>query len=277
MDVKELRRRVGALTWHHAIDLGGGVVTPGLTDAPIPRHVFPSFEGKSVLDIGAWDGYYSFLAEREGAARVVALDHYAWGVDFDARTRYWDECRAHGVLPDHARDESDFWRPDLPGKQGFDLAREALGSRVEDVVADFMTADLAALGTFVVVLYLGVLYHVRDPLGALERLRRVTREVAVIETEAVWVHGLEHEPLLAFSPGDEMGRRLDFGNWYAPNEAALLGMLRVAGFSRVEMKVGPSPEVHPDIRPASRVDAVLGREVAKPRTVYYRIALWAFL
>ena len=37
------------------------------------------------LDIGAWDGRFSFLAEKAGAARVVALDHYAWGVDFDAR------------------------------------------------------------------------------------------------------------------------------------------------------------------------------------------------
>ena len=77
--------------------------------------MLPDVTGRSVLDIGAWDGKYSFLAEQEGAARVVALDHYAWGVDFVARGAYWAECIAKRTLPDQSRDETDFWQPELPG------------------------------------------------------------------------------------------------------------------------------------------------------------------
>ena len=125
---------------------------------------------------------------RSAAERpVVALDHYVWGVDIAAREQYWNECRELGTLPDHGRDPTDFWRPDLPGRRGFELAKEVLDSNVEPVVADFATVDLDSVGTFDVVLYLGVLYHMKEPLRCLERLRGVTREVAVIETAAICI------------------------------------------------------------------------------------------
>ena len=89
------------------------------------------------------------------------------------------------ALPDQSRDETDFWRPDLPGQRGFNFAKAALDSKVEPVVGDFQKVDLDGLGAFDVVLYLGVLYHMKEPLTCLERLRAVTKEVAVIETEAV--------------------------------------------------------------------------------------------
>lgn len=269
----QLQARIDSVTWHHSIDLGNGIVTPGHSvNPPFDGIELPDFAGRSVLDIGAWDGYYSFLAERRGASRVVALDHYAWGVDMAARTIYWDECRSRGVLPDHSRDETDFWRPDLPGRRGFDLAREVLGSSVEPVVGDFMKADLDGLGAFDVVLYLGVLYHVKEPLTAVERVRRVTREVAVIETEAVWVFGLEEQSLMAFCASDALGTRLDFGNWYAPNERALHELCLAAGFSRVETRRGP-----PAFPAATRLDAALNRESARPRSVPYRLIVHAFV
>jgi tRNA (mo5U34)-methyltransferase len=240
----ELRAEAGTFAWFHSIDLGGGVVTKGLSELSWPVEQLPDFAGRSVLDIGAWDGYYSFLAERQGAARVVALDHYAWGVDFIARGAYWTECFASGTLPDHTRDTTDFWREDLPGRRGFDLAREVLGSKVEAVVADFTTTDLDALGTFDVVLYLGVLYHMKEPLTCLERLRAVTREVAVIETEAVHLHGLDHDSLLQFHAGGDV--QTDFGNWYVPTIQALRSLCRAAGFSRVETIAGPPAPPEPD-------------------------------
>jgi tRNA (mo5U34)-methyltransferase len=240
LDTADLAARVAAMRWHHAIDLGGGVVTPGLAHRfTALEDSLPDMAGKTVLDIGAWDGLYSFMAEQRGAARVVALDHYAWGVDLAARNWYWKECHEQGVMPDHGRDETDFWRPELPGRRPFDLAREVLQSRVEPLVADFMACDLDALGQFDVVIYCGVLYHMPEPFTALRRLRRVTAGVAVVETEGIVVPGHESDPLLRFFPGDELGG--DYGNWFATSEAALHGLLRAAGFTELTTVVGPPP------------------------------------
>jgi len=271
----DLRAQVEALRWHHSIDLGNGITTPGLADRlPELERTLPDLKGRSVLDIGAWDGYYSFLAERRGAARVVALDHYVWGIDMVARNQHWADCAARGELPDIARDEIDFWHDELPGRRGFDLARQVLGSRVEPVVADFMRTDLAALGRFDVVLYLGVLYHMPEPLTALQRLRAVTGEVAVIETEAVHVPQYRDEKLLRFFAADEL--HLDFGNWYAPNEAALHGLCRAAGFARVETVMGPPPPP-PQLSGARRVMRGVRHRVSPPRETLgrYRLAVHA--
>ena len=234
---EEVRRQVDALAWYHSIDVGHGVVTKGLSRSTTVDDFMPDFRGKTVLDIGAWDGYYSFLAERRGASRVVALDHYAWGVDIPAREAYWRECAEAGRMPDHGRDTADFWQPDLPGKRGFNLARELLGSKVEAVVGDFASMDLTELGTFDIVVYCGVLYHMKEPLTCLERVRSVTREVAVVETEALHVPTLEHLPLAEFRAGNEVNR--DFGNWWMPNMASLRAMCRAAGFSSTTLQVGP--------------------------------------
>ena len=239
-DAAKLRERVAEIAWYHSIDLGQGIRTPGLsTTTPLEERQLPDLRGHSVLDIGAWDGFYSFLAERLGASRVLALDHYAWGVDIAARQRYWDDCAARRILPDHAHDMNRYWDESLPGKRGFDLAREALHSSVESHVGDFMTMDLAVLGTFDVVLYLGVLYHMREPLTALERVRQVTRQVAVVETQAM--HDTLHpgDALLEFVAGNELNA--DFGNWYVPSITALDQLCRAAGFTAVEEKVGPPP------------------------------------
>jgi tRNA (mo5U34)-methyltransferase len=236
----EIRRQADAIAWFHSIDLGDGITTKGQSDLALSVDRFPDFAGRSVLDIGAWDGYYSFQAEHSGAARVVALDNYAWGVDFVARERYWAECAANGTLPDHAKDLTDFWRADLPGRRGFDFAKERLHSDVTPVVGDFATMDLNEIGVFDVVMYLGVLYHMKEPLTCLERVRRVTSQVAVVETAALHVPGLEDERLLQFHPGGELNT--DFGNWYVPNLAAIHALCLAAGFSSVTTVLGP-PEV----------------------------------
>lgn len=230
---EELAARVGSLFWYHTIDLPGGVRTPGFSQTPpLTGDQLPDLRGRSVVDIGAFDGYYSFAAERLGARRVVALDHYAWCVDFARRQAYWDECRRQGTIPDADRDVTDFWLPEAPGKASFNLAREALGSTVESVVGDFTSMDLDALGSFDVCLFLGYLYHVKEPLRALERLRRITREVAVIETHAVAVEGYPDANLMLFYPADELAA--DFTNWYVPTEAALHGLCRAAGFRQTK-------------------------------------------
>lgn len=241
MTPEDIRRRVAEVTWCHRIDLGHGIVTPGMSDVvPLSDAELPDLKGRSVLDVGAWDGLYSFRAERAGASRVVALDHYAWGVSVPARQAYWDQCAGAGELPDHDLDLTRFWDPALPGRRGFDLAREVLGSSVEPVVGDLMTMDLSQLGAFDVVLYLGVLYHMQEPLAALRRVRAVTAEVAVIETVAVRVLAQRDASLVAFYAGNELGGA-DFGNWFAPTEAALCDMCRAAGFRQAQPVRRPPP------------------------------------
>ena len=270
-DGRALQEQADDIAWFHSIDLGNGVRTRGSSTTRISDDHFPSLEGRSVLDIGAWDGLYSFMAEQRGASRVVALDHYAWGVDFQARDAYWNECIARGALPDQSRDVADFWRPDLPGRRGFEFAAAALRSRVEPIVADFAAADLSELGAFDVVFYLGVLYHMQEPLTCLERLRSVTANVAVIETQAVHLQHLEQERLLQFYAGDEMNR--DFSNWYVPTEAALHSMCRAAGFSSVRTIVGPPP---PAELPRRRFRPPSRGPVSAP-TCFYRLLVHAIV
>src|SRR3954466_9936846 len=151
----DLASRAAELRWYHTIDLGAGVVTKGIDDTPVrlARLNLPSsFAGLSVLDIGAWDGFFSFEAERRGAARVVAADYYSW----------------HGTG----------WG----SKAGFELARTALQSKVADIDIDVMDLSPERVGTFDVVLFLGVLYHLRHPLLALERVASVTRKLLILET-----------------------------------------------------------------------------------------------
>lgn len=243
-DLDDLRARVAAVPyWWHSIDLGDGVVTPGVKtsawlEAELARLDLGDLRGKSVLDIGAYDGYHSFAAERLGAERVVAFDHFVWSVDLPGWTKYREERIAAGLPVEPAETLAQFWRPgELPGRRAFDLAHEALGSRVEVVVGDLLDYDLAKLGSFDVVLYLGVLYHVRHPLLALERLVRVTRGEAIIETQAAAFRSHDRTPLTRFYEGDELNH--DPSNWWTFNEAALLAMCRAAGFDRSELLHAP--------------------------------------
>jgi tRNA (mo5U34)-methyltransferase len=232
--------------WWHSIDLGDGVVTPGAKFGDVAGMRaewdslrLPDLRGASVLDVGAWDGFYSFEAERRGAARVVALDHFVWAIDPAAAV---ESGRFTGV-PD-AESRPDVWQPDrLPGKRGFDVAHRALGSSVESAVVDFMAADPVELGTFDVVLFLGVLYHMRDPLGALRRLRALTDGVAVIESEAIVVPGQEDRAVCEFLSADQLNA--DPTNWWVPNLHALHDLCAAAGFARSETVQGPPAATAP--------------------------------
>jgi tRNA (mo5U34)-methyltransferase len=228
--------------WFHSIDLGH-TVTAGqkpleLLDQEWRQMRLPTLEGKSVLDIGCWDGYFSFRAEREGAARVVGLDHYVWSLRLAEQQAYYRECKAAGVDPNPYHERSDLWDPvGLPGKAGFDTARVSLGSKVESEVGDFASMNPGRLGEFDVVFFLGVLYHLEEPFDALRRLRAVTSELAVIETVATSIEGHATTPLLEFFPGGELGG--DVSNWWSPNETALHGLCRAAGFAHVETVAAP--------------------------------------
>jgi tRNA (mo5U34)-methyltransferase len=228
--------------WFHSIDFGEGIVTNGWKSSAQLRYEIDSFRlpdlrGKTVLDINTWDGFFAFEAERRGASRVVALDYYMWAMDLPVHHNYWKECKERGVTP-AAYHTMPYYLPEtMPGKIGFDTAKAALRSKVEGIVADFMTMNIDSLGLFDIVFYFGSLYHMENPLDAMKRVAAVTREMVIIETEAIWVAGFDQHALCEFFESNELNG--DVSNWWAPNERALAGLCRAAGFARVEPIVGP--------------------------------------
>ncbi len=209
-EIAALRREVNALPWHHSIDLGNGVVTPGgekCTAEKLERIGMPEdLTGRTVLEIGAWDGFFSFEAERRGAARVLATDYFCW-----------DGQDPYGLRG--------------PGrKASFDLAHRVLDSRVESMRVDVFDISPETVGRFDLVLFLGVLYHMRHPLLALERVAAVTADMLILETHVDMLHC--RRPAMAFYPGDELAR--DGTNWCGPNPAMVEAMLKTVGFRKVQ-------------------------------------------
>jgi tRNA (mo5U34)-methyltransferase len=199
----ELQDAVNAISWYHKMPLPGGIVTPGESDTArgLPRLRLPErLDGLSVLDIGAWDGFYSFEAKRRGAARVLATDSYSWA------------------------------GPGWGSKAGFLLARQALGLDVEDLDIDVMELSPERVGTFDVVLLLGVLYHLKDPITAVECAASVTNRLLVVETVAnlAWLP----VPAARLFAGSELND--DDTNWWALNPAALRSLLESNGFRDVQ-------------------------------------------
>jgi FkbM family methyltransferase len=235
--------------WWHSIDVGDGVCTPGaktrdVSDTEWRRMAVGDLTGRSVLDIGAWDGAYSFAAEEAGASRVVALDEYVWALDWPAYWRHVDERRRAGLPAAEANDVPEAWRPDtLPGKAGFDTARRLRGSKVEEVVLDIGADDLTPAGQFDVVLFVGVLYHLADPIGALRRVYSVTGDMAVVGTHVIRMGGLEDRALTEFFPHDELND--DPTNWWIPNMKALTSWCSAVGFRKVEVAFDPDTVVPP--------------------------------
>jgi tRNA (mo5U34)-methyltransferase len=213
----QIRRRVDELgTWFHNIDLGGVKTAPGhfLGDYPAMKwrqfsHAVPQdLRGRSVLDVGCNAGYYSIEMKRRGADRVV-------GIDFD-----------EGYLA-QAR-----------------FAAEVSGAEIE--FRRLSVYDVAELRErFDVVLFLGVLYHLRHPLLALDYLHEfAVKDLLVFQS---MLRGSdEGEDVDGDYPFSEKGiferpgfPRLSFieksyshdpTNWWIPNCACAEAMLRSAGF-----------------------------------------------
>jgi tRNA (mo5U34)-methyltransferase len=201
--------------FHSPFDFGHGMVTR-------PRHVQRRFRrrldllqdltGKTVLDIGAWDGYFSFEFERRGAKRVLAIDSFTW---------------------DH--------RPEgYPrGLECFLLAREFYNSKVEHQRLDVHELSPELIGTFDLVFCAGVLYHMRHPLLGLEKIRSVTSGQLILETHQLILAFHEREPLIRFFPGDEEGFRLNSPAGFA-TRAWVADALTAAGFARHRIIYTPS-------------------------------------
>jgi tRNA (mo5U34)-methyltransferase len=223
---------VKATHWWHRIPIGtfkGEVFyTPGEvrhgpdgSDYATKRFGIPAdLTGRTVLDIGAWDGYFSFEAEKRSAALVVASDM--------ALTQ-----------PSKDRLEKGNWG----GNKGFWLAHHILGSKVRFIESSVYRIDeavhQAAMNTvgcldekeypltYDVTLFYGVLYHLTEPFLALQKLAGVTQGMALIETAISkgagtameFRHGFDNDPT----------------NWWYPTIPCLQQMLLKVGFVRTQL------------------------------------------
>jgi tRNA (mo5U34)-methyltransferase len=192
--------RLSQLGWYHSIELPDGGVIEGHQSVEQLRkrlHQFPipaDLTGKRVLDIGAWDGWFSFEMEKRGA-EVLA-------VDSTKNTRLLE-------------------------------AKKLLGSRIDYHIADICRLTAKDVGTFDIVLFLGVLYHVKHPLLALENVCGMCRDMACIES-FVSDGNLDGIPSMEFYETAELRGQLD--NWVGPNASCLMAFCRTAGFARVNFE-----------------------------------------
>ena len=211
--------------WYHKIKLPDGTETPGWAPLDPDQYRFDQvdFNGLTVLDVGAWDGYWTFRALDAGASRVVAID------DFSDRLSMSDQ---------YPRDQK--WGT-------FDYCRKALGYS-EDVChrVEMSVYDVADLGEkFDVILFYGTLYHCRHPMLALDRLRAVCKPEGMIRVESAVCdefspyrglgteHGYPDQMVAEFYPRDEYGNNPT--NWWAPTTKCLAFMVGAAGWPRIEV------------------------------------------
>jgi tRNA (mo5U34)-methyltransferase len=207
MTENEIREGVDKRKWFHCIQLPYGIITPGTREADAwQTYKLPErLNGKRVLDIGAWEGGFSFEAERRGAEHVVAMD--VWGsVDEPGSGGYgWDN---------------------------FQFAHDALQSRVVPEQMNVYSLS-ASLGPFDLILFLEVLYHLQDPFLGLRRVRSAMAKGGMVcmETwiDAEWVD----EPAAIFYPGNELNG--DRTNWWGPNVKCVQSLAAAAGFTSADL------------------------------------------
>jgi tRNA (mo5U34)-methyltransferase len=198
--------------WRHSIALGQGIITPGVHSYEqmkrrLNRNNIPdNLNNKTVIDVGAWDGFFSFECERRGA-KCVAADHNVW----------------HEI-----------------GMDGFLCAKDVLDSKVKAI--DILVEDLSreSVGQYDICLFFDVLYHLKDPMLCLKRISEITKELLILET---LVHyGNKKIPTMRYLEKEFSAKA---NNWWAPNVLCLLYMLQASGFQRIEIVAHPGWKQQP--------------------------------
>lgn len=216
MDTYTETRVFEEIKFWHQVTLPDGRKTNGVVsiDSFLAYSKLPErMDGLRVLDVGAWDGALSFECERRGAAEVIAAD--TW----DGTGAKWPGDPVNGPVPNRA---------------GFDCLSAILHSKVK--AREISVYDLAPenVGTFDLVLAMGLIYHLRHPLMALDRLRSVCGRQLILESHLDML-GIAR-PACAFYETDENSG--DDTNWFGPNIACLGGWIRSSGFEQVEFVGG---------------------------------------
>lgn len=171
------------IKFYHKVRLNDGSYTPGIENMEKIRgkYIFDEldFANKTVLDVGCWDGYFSFEAEKLGASQVVSLDEPACR---------WGGIDGYAFLHRHFKSRAHFVK----------------GS-VYDLNKTFLDKE------FDIVLCYGVLYHLSDPLFALQNLFYVCKDIMVFEGH----FSEEKKPCLELIPHKSFNE--DGGNVYCPS------------------------------------------------------------
>jgi tRNA (mo5U34)-methyltransferase len=202
---EELAREVALHRhWFHSIDLGGGIITPGAKAPPVHQRESSAFfdrvqlSGRSVLDIGAWNGFYSFEAKRRGAERVLVTDSYCWR------------------------------HPVFQGRQTFELARRALSLDIEAQEIDVGEISTDTVGEFDVVLFLGVFYHRYDAIDSLARAASVTKHLLIVETH-LDLQDIERPAMAFYPPGHSRALERTTNRLCLPRAARLASEIIIPG------------------------------------------------
>lgn len=209
--------------WYHKIELPGGITTPGWAPLNVEVYDLPEdLTGKRVLDVGAWDGFWTFESLKRGAEYVMAIDDLS--------------------------DPGDCENDDVPHTwENFDLCAEALGydeTRFKRVTMSLYDLRPWQHGMFDYVLFFGVLYHCRYPLLALDTLVQMMKpegtmlvETALLDDCSIYRGGIGNgyrgeQVVMEFYPTNELGGV--YTNWWSPTLRCLGHMMTAAGLKEVK-------------------------------------------
>jgi tRNA (mo5U34)-methyltransferase len=216
--VSTLKEQVAAEPyWFLQMDLGDGVITPGWSNPAydkLPWFGLPDdMTGWRVLDVGCAEGFFSFEAERRGASEVFS-------VDFDP------ECIKR-----------------------YKLCAEALGSKVtHPQVLSVYSLDPALLGTFDLVMFFGLLYHLEYPLLGVEKVAAMCSGTLLVQSFTLETAYLTDQSLARFRPhgvtsGPKDNPSYDPTVFWEPNAACIKDMLDNVGLVTIEQLPGPQPRL----------------------------------
>ena len=219
--------------WYHRIELPDGTVTPGNFPLIPERYCIPEdLTGMRVLDIGAWDGYWTWEALKRGAKEVVAIDDFSDDIGLPIVRNKWetfDLCReAFGFTNWDAEDK--YWRNDKKQRV------QQIEMSVYEIWEYFCT------DSFDIVFFFGTIYHLKHPYLALEQISSVCKGALYVETASLDEcspyrggvgHGFDrNEMVMEFYPGKQYAA--NDKNWWAPTLQCLGAMMETVGFKNIE-------------------------------------------
>lgn len=192
--------------WFLKIELAPDLFTPGWSDPAtekLPFYGLPDdMTGMRVLDIGCAEGFFSFEAERRGAEEIVATDGSPESI------------------------------------KRFQICKTALDSKVEGHWISIYEIEPEKLGTFDLVMYFGVLYHLRDPLLSLKKIRKVCTGTLLVQSATNPELENINAPVASFHPDGVMSgpnkQNHDPTVFWLPNTACVGAMVESIGFVDVE-------------------------------------------